>query len=259
MLGLIRLGSVSLLLMLAACQSVPVDSSQSGGENHEAAEYNLQAGVGYLQQQQYQRALVKFEKALQQRPDYLEAGLGKAAALQSIGRQNEAAVVYQTLIDDFSKRSEPVRAYAGMLCEQQRFEEAERVMLKGLANGTFEDGAVVYLSLSRCAIRGKRYDLVAIYLERATDIEPDNLDIVLQRAWLGYLQADYYKAKALLEFFESRSPLRADAAQLGYQVAVAQNNVGGMATYGQILRQNYPRVWAQIEANNTQSKSPQHP
>lgn len=258
MAQLLRFGCALLVLMLTACASVPVDSNETGGENREAAEYNLQAGVGYLRQQQYQRALVKFEKALQQQPNFLEAGLGKAAALQSIGRQNEAETLYLELIDDFSKRSEPVRAYAGMLCEQQRFQDAERVMLKGLSKGAFEDGAVVYLSLSRCAIRGKRYDLVATYLERATDIEPDNLEIVLQRAWLGYLKGDYYKAKALLEYFESRSPLRADAAQLGYQVAVAQNNVGGMATYGQILRQNYPRVWAQIEANN-QSKSPQHP
>lgn len=245
----IRFASALLLLLLAACQSVPVDSSESGGENHEAAEYNLQAGVGYLHQQQYQRALVKFEKALQQKPDFLEAGLGKAAALQSIGRQHEAETVYQSLINDFSKRSEPVRAYAGMLCEQQRFKDAEKVMLKGLSKGVFDDGVAAYLRLSRCAIRGKRYDLVATYLERATDIEPSNLDIVLQRAWLGYLQGDYYKAKALLEFFESRSPLRADAAQLGYQVAVAQNNVAKMATYGQILRQNYPQVWAQIDAN----------
>lgn len=252
---LVRSLSMVAVLLLAACQSVPVNPKDNTGENPEAAQYNMQAGMGYLRQQQYQRALFKFDKALQQDPTLVQAGLGKAAALQSMARQTEAETVYKTLIKENPKRSEPVSAYAGMLCEQQRFQEAEQWVLAGLKKGAFDDGAMAYLRLSRCAIRGKRYDLVATYLERASDISPKNLEIVLQRAWLGYLQNDYYKSKALLEYFESRSALRSDAAQLGYQIAVAENNVGRMATYGQILRQNYPQVWAQIHANKAQANN----
>jgi|GEM_PF-3023035 len=237
-----------LIAILAACQTVPVENANRQQENPEAAQYNLQAGMGYLRQAQYQRALLKFEKALQQQPGLLEAGLGKAATLQSMGRQAEAEQLYQRLIRDHSKRSEPVSAYAGMLCEQQRYLDAEKSVLAAAKQGVFASDADAYLRLGRCAMRGKRYDLVAKYLEKATDRAPSNLEIVLQRAWLGYLQADYYKAKSLLAYFESRSPLRADAAQLGYQIAVAENDKGRMATYEQILRQNYPQVWAQLQA-----------
>ena len=241
-----------LIAILAACQTVPVDDANRQQENPEAAQYNLQAGMGYLRQAQYQRALLKFEKALQQQPGLLEAGLGKAATLQSMGRQADAEKLYQDLIRDHAKRSEPVSAYAGMLCEQQRYLEAEKAVLSALKKDVFASGADAYLRLGRCAMRGKRYDLVAKYLEKATDRAPKNMEIVLQRAWLGYLQKDYFKAKSLLEYFETRSPLRADAAQLGYQIAVAQKDKGRVATYEQILRQNFPQVWAQLQAQPAQ-------
>lgn len=251
--------SAGLLLLLAACQSVPVESSNNDKTaNAEAAEFNLQAGLGYLRQQQYQRALAKFDKALQQEPNKLEASMGKAAALQSLGRGIQAEAVYEDLIADFPARYEPASAYAGLLCEQQRFQQAESVLLSALKEGAFSSGDQVYLRLARCAVRGQRNDLASLYLNRAESLAVETKsaatvlsDIALQRAWLAYGQQRYPEAQQRLEEFERSSPLRPDAVRLGYQIAKAQNNVERMATYGQILRQNYPQLWTQL------SNSPQ--
>jgi type IV pilus assembly protein PilF len=249
-----------LATLLLGCQSVPVDSSAKAVDaNAEASEFNLQAGLGYLRQQQYQRALLKFEKALQQDETNLEAAMGQAAALQSLGRRIQAETVYEDLLADFPKRYEPASAYAGLLCEQQRFQEAESILLTALKKGAFASGDQIYLRLARCAVRGQRNDLAGLYLDRAEAIASETksgaggvAEITLQRAWLAYGQQRFETAQQQLEAFERTSPLRPEAVRLGYLIAKAQNNVERMATYGQILRQNYPQLWNQLTAASQQ-------
>lgn len=247
----LRLCSLLFVLALSACQQVPVEPNGiDANDNPEAADYNVQAGVGYIRQQQFQRALVKFEKALQQNPSLIEAGLGKAAALQGLQRMQLAEELYLSLIKQNPKRHEPATAYAGLLCQQQRFEQAEAVMLSALKEKAFLSGDEAYLRLSRCALRGERVDLAELYLQRAQEYaEGDTAsskEIALQQAWLSYTQKQYSVAQTWLETFERHSPLRADAVRLGYQIASAQNNAERMATYGQILRQTYPQIWSQL-------------
>lgn len=244
------------LLLLSACQQVPVEPSDSNENNQEAADFNIQAGVGYLRQQQNQRALLKFEKALQQAPDSVEAGMGKAAALQNLEQANEAEAIYKQLVADHRKRHEPASAYAGLLCQQQRFQEAEAVMLSALKNRAFASGDEAYLSLSRCALRGQRRDLAELYLTRAQTFASGNTvtskEIALQQAWLAYGGGKHAEAAAFLALFESHSPLRADAVRLGYLIAKAEGSAERMATYSQILRQKYPQLWGQMKTAQQQ-------
>ncbi|MDD9893110.1 MAG: tetratricopeptide repeat protein, partial [Gammaproteobacteria bacterium] len=204
------------LVVLAGCQTAApqaIDSDRSAN-NAEAADFNVQAGLGYLRQQQYLRALSKFEKALQQQPDSIEASMGKAAALQSLERSPEAEQVYQKLVEDFPKRFEPPSAYAGLMCEQQRFKEAEAIMLSALKKGAFAQYENAYVRLARCAVRGQQPELAERYLQRAEKIANETNaddsvlnDITLQRAWLAYGQKHYAIAQERLERFESASPL----------------------------------------------------
>lgn len=242
--------------MLSACQHVPVEASDSNEKNQEAADYNIQAGVGYLRQQQNQRALLKFEKALQQAPKSVEAGMGKAAALQNMEQTNEAEAIYKQLVADHRKRHEPASAYAGLLCQQQRFQEAEAVMLSALKHRALTSGDEVYLRMSSCALRGQRRDLAELYLRRAQKFAEGNTvtskEIALQQAWLAYSGGKYTEASVFLATFESHSPLRADAVRLGYLIAKAENNAERMATYSQILRQKYPQLWEQMKTAQQQ-------
>lgn len=248
------------VLFVLGCQTVPQNETtqERKANNQEAAEINLQAGLGYLRQQQPMRALAKFEKALQQQPKLLDAQMGKAAALQSLGRTAEAEQVYVALLAAFPGRYEPPSAYAGLMCEQKRFKEAETTLLNAVKNKAFGRADSAYVRLARCAVRGQRPDLAELYLNRAQDIATSNgaddgalNEIALQSAWLAFSQQQYAVAQERLEKFERQSPLRADAVQLGYQIAKAQNNLDGIATYEQILRQNYPQIWNQI-SNPTQ-------
>lgn len=250
---------LALLLMsaLAACQTAPVNSEATSADaNKTAADYNLRAGLGYMQQQQYQRALLKFDKALQQQPQSLEAGLGKGAALQSLSRVSEAVAAYETLVGKHPKRSEPVSAYAGLLCEQKQFGDAERLVIRAIKRGAFERADEAYLRLGHCAVRGNNFALADRYLAHAEQLtqkrgSADTIsnDIALQRGWLAFQQRQYALAERCLDTYERRAPLREEAVRLGYSLAKARGDKDKQATYSQILKQNYPGAWQQLSGN----------
>lgn len=147
-------------------------SSSTTVQNPEAAKYNTQLGLAYLQQGDISRAKEKLLLATRQAPK-------DPLALEAMGyffditqQTVEAEKYYQMALKLAPKDGTVQNNYGGHLCRQQLYHEAINYFLLAAADINYLSTATAYENAGLCALQIPDYKLAKLYLERALAIDP---------------------------------------------------------------------------------------
>jgi protein O-GlcNAc transferase len=171
-------------------------------------------GAALLRQDEAQRALDLFFKALTLRPEFFEAHFNAGKALAQLSRHDEAVARYQHAISLAPARAEAHNDLGIALCQRGRIDEAIASYREALR--LQPDYAQAYNNLGNALrVRGSLAESVAAY-GQALRFAPDDAEV-----WnnLGSVQAAMGDLEAATRAFERALQIRPDLNE-------AHNNLG---------------------------------
>ena len=230
-------GIFLLSMLLSACAG---NSRTGATDASEAAEINMRLGLNYMQRGDYEFALEKLEKALQQDPNLPSAHNTIAILYQRLGEEEKAEKHFKKAVELAPQYSEAQNNYGAFLCRQQRYDEAEARFLIAVENPLYQSVAEAYENAGLCAMQKPDVKKAESYFRRALQIEPALSKSLLQMAEISYEQQNYLQARAYVQRFHNAATWTPRALLLGIKTENKLGDEDAVASYILILRSRFP-------------------
>ena len=239
--GCTPLGAVS---MIGSTISRTVEIEQNKKErepvNRRVAYTNVNLGVEYMRQGDYEKALSKFNRAIDADDKY-------AVAYNMLG------VLYQLLEepeqaeDNFNKalKLEPedpsaLNNYGQFLCKQEREAEAEEKFLAAAANPFYSTPELAYTNAGSCAYLHKNVERAEQYFQKSLQVNPQMPVALSQMAEITFDKGQYTTARDYLERYLEVASHTPKTLWLGIRIERQFNDLDRLASYTLLLRNKYP-------------------
>ncbi len=234
------------LWMLSQSGCVTVDSTGASTDNSptDAAQANVDLGVGYYRQGNLPQAQLALERAVELDPKLPAAQSMLALVYEASGDVEAAERHYRRSVALAPRDPDALESLAIFLCRQSgRREDALEV---------FDEAAAIPLSvaytdkgslLTNAGVCAKPLDLARAeeYLRRALRLRPNYAEALLQLADVAYKRKDYLPARAFLQRYTEVQPATPPTLWLGMQIEEA---LGATAAAGRLaaeLKSSFPR------------------
>lgn len=205
-----------------------------------AAEINVQLGLNYLQRGNYEIALEKLEKALQQDPNLPSAHNTVALLYQRLSVLDKTEYHFKKAVSLQPTYSEAQNNYGVFLCQQKRYEEAEKRFLATLKNPLYRSSAQALENAGMCANRIPDQTLAESYFRKALQKNENLSKSLLQMAKLRFLDVDYEEAHSYMKRYQTVGKWSASALFTAIQIENKRNNQNAVASYALLLKANFP-------------------
>ena len=231
---------VSLLVGCTSTNGGTRNASQNVASDPKAAEINMRLGLNYMQRGDYQVALDKLQRALQQDPNLSSAHNTIAILYQRLGEMDKAEYHFKKAIQLVPNYSEAQNNYGVFLCEQARYQEAEQRFLEAIKNPLYSNVSQALENAGICVGLIPDTTLAEYYFRKALQINPNLTKSLLQMAELSYLNIDYVEAKSYLERHQLVSQWSPRALLLAIKIESKLGDKDAVASYDLILRARFP-------------------
>lgn len=233
---LIVLFSIS-LIALTGCSGKAV---KEGIDVTKAAEDNAVLGLRYMQQGNYERALLKLNKAIGFDNRYGPAYHYRAELYRRLEEYEKADQDYRDAVyyseDDYSLYNN----YGIFLCSQGRYDEGEKQLLRVLDNPVYPRKDQVYENLGLCVEKKPDLEQAEQYLRTALRLNPRLPKALLAMARLSFEQGNNLGARAHLQRYLEVARHTAETLWLGIRIERLLGDRNTVSSYGLQLKSNFP-------------------
>lgn len=234
-LPVLRLISVGAgFLTLSAC--VATHPIRKG----DAASYNVQLGVAYMDQGNLQVAKDKLDKALEEDPRLPAVHTARALLFDRLNKPKETDDEFREALrldgDDPSIQN----SYAVYLCRTGRTDEGVKLFQTVAANQLYRTPEIAYTNAGVCLRAARRYPPATEQFERALSIRPSYAEGVFQLVELYFMQGDLVHARAQLDKYLGTFDATPDLLFVGVRVTRAQGDQVAAAKLSRKLRVDFP-------------------
>ncbi|MGQ0699455.1 MAG: type IV pilus biogenesis/stability protein PilW [Panacagrimonas sp.] len=231
-------------VLLNACASSPeaarTSSARPQADFKEAARINTELGTAYTRNNDLDLALDKFNRAIEQEPDYAPAHAGVAFVYVRRGDSQRAEEHYRRALkinpDDAGTRNN----FGVFLCGQNRGKEAENLFLHAAKDSGYAEPEKAYTNAGVCARKVPDLDKAEAYFRKALELRPEFGEALAQMASLCVERRDYLRARAFLQRYEKVGPPTAQILAMGSQVELALGDKKAAADYATRLKTQFP-------------------
>ena len=240
---------------LSACQTAPLNNQgidekaglstqysdmRSGAKT--AADVNTELGAGYIGNGRYDRALIKLNKAIKQDPRHALAHNYLGVLYGRLERPEQAYREFETSVKLSPNDSTILNNYAIFLCEQKKYDEAQKKFSKVIDNPLYINRAGAYQSAGWCATESGNYDLAEKLYRKALTLNTSLPRSQLGLARIYYKQANYDYAWTYFKRFDAGSVPDADSLWLGINILRKMNNPDNnlLSSYKLQLKSKFP-------------------
>jgi type IV pilus assembly protein PilF len=244
-------GGVLVALLLTACTG---NAKRQTEKAHEAAIYNVQLGLAYMNQGDLERAKDKLDRALAQDPDNPDVHSARATLFARLKQKDKADEEFRTALRLAPHDPRMVNNYAVYLCENGRTDEGVKRFLEAARNPLYPTPEAAYTNAGVCQRAAKRDDEARVNFARALQLKPNFAEAQFQLANLQFEHAEFAPARAGIDAFIGTYNATADLLLLGVRVARAQGDRLGAQRYARKLQLDFPgtdqaRALAQLDHN----------
>lgn len=246
------ISSIALVISLTGCiatktsssaATLSAEASTTRGDTKNvraAAGYNVQLGIGYLQQGNIQRAKAKLLLALKQAPNWPPALDAMGYFLEKTGEPEQAKEYYTKALQIAPHDGSVLNNYGTFLCRQKKYAEAEQYFLAAVKDPDYLTTAEAYENAGLCALEIPNDKKAELYFKKALLQEPQRLTSLYELAQLNFKQQQYQQTLHYIDTYLSITQGDAKILFLGYQAAIKLNDKALAARYTSLLRNNYP-------------------
>lgn len=224
------------LITQAACDSV---STNTMSQNSIAANYNVQLGLGYLEQNQKVRAKQKLLLALHQAPNWPIALNAMAYFLEKTGEDKEAAYYYQSALKNSPHDGASLNNYGAFLCRKGNYQLAKQYFLKAVNEINYVNSAEAYENAGLCSLQA--YDELngETFFLKALEQDPMRLASMFELAKIYFNKNNLKKADFYIKRYNQYSTPDAQALWLGIRIARKLGDLDTIGKNGMILQRYY--------------------
>jgi type IV pilus assembly protein PilF len=244
-----RFLSVLTLLLLTACAS-----SQHKEKARDAAVYNVQLGLTYMNQGDLERAKDKLDRALSQDPNNADVRSARATLFARLGEKDKADAEFRAALHLAPQDPRMVNNYAVYLCQNGRYEEGVKRFLEAARNPLYPTPEAAYTNAGVCLRSAKRDDEARANFMRALQLRPNFGEAQFQLANLQFDHGELAPARTGIDNFIGTYNATADLLLLGVRIARAQGDRLAAQRYARKLQLDFPgteqaRALAALEHN----------
>lgn len=232
-----RMLSITLLVALAGCVS---STQHSVSSNDEAAGFNVQLGLGYLQQGNLVVAKEKLERAERESPHDPKVHNAMGLLYERLGDSKRADDEYRTALRYAPKDPEVANNYAVFLCKSGRTEDAIKYFLEAGRNPLYRTPEASYTNIAVCLRAAHREDEAKQNLQHALAIKPNFAEAAYQLADLEFERGRLNDARAAVTHYTDSFDATPDLLLLGVRIARAMGDRVAADRYARSLRMDFP-------------------
>lgn len=235
------LGIILIISGLASCdQFIRNDQPTLEEQTNAVATTNLNLGVAYMQQREYEKSLEKLNKALAADPDYIPTHNALGLLYQRIGKNEEAERFFKKALSLNPNNPQTLNYYGQFLCSTKHYDEGEEYLLKAAANPLYETPEIAVTNAGTCALNNNHPDMAETYFRQALDKNPRVPIALLQMAQLSYNNGNYLSARGYLQRYLEIAQHTPASLWLGIQIEQQLGDKDSLASYALLLRNNFP-------------------
>lgn len=228
-------------LVLSACVTTDPegDRVKSIASNEDAAQYNMQLGVDYLQRGKLELAKDKLERALEQDPKLPQAHTAMALLYEQLGQADRADKHYRQALS-LSTDAAMHNNYGVFLCRQGKREKAEEHFLEAIGDRLYATPEAALTNLGFCLRQDGEFERAEEYFRQALRRDPRFPDALWQMANVAYEQGNYLQARAFLQRYAEKASEGSSALWLGMLIEQELEDDAAVEDYEQRLKRDYP-------------------
>lgn len=233
-----------LSIMLGGCVTEQTSGRvQPKEQPEEAADLNVQLGVGYLRQGDLKAAQGKLEKAIELEPGNVTAHRALGLVYERLGDDEAAERQYRKAVSLAPGDPEALNSLAVFLCSDDRSrEEALDKFDRAIAvpqSRQYSNKAMLNTNAGVCA-KQKDLALAENYLRTALAFDSSFADALLQMADVAYRRQNYLQARAFLQRYSAVAATSPAVLWLSFQVEIAMGDVKAADEAARTLRREFP-------------------
>jgi len=237
---LCRLIILLLPMMVVGCVTTNTGDMPPTASKQEAAELNMDLGISYLRQGDFEEAMVKLEKSIAEEPKNPTAHRALAHVFEILGDDVGAEKEYRIAVRQAGDDADALNDLAVFLCRHGDEREAMPLFDRAAEVPLYQSKHMIYTNAGTCA---KEFNLLEAedYLRQALMLKPSYSEALYQMGDVAYLQENYLQARAFIDRYVAISTSSTpDALWLGYRVETALSNPKAAATYADQLLNKFP-------------------
>jgi type IV pilus assembly protein PilF len=233
-----RLGAcVALALLLGGCTS---SNPQKASRTRDAATYNVQLGIAYMNEGDLERAKDKLDRALSQDPQSADVHSARAMLFERMGDNAHADAEFRSAMRLSPHDPKVLNNYAVYLCQSGRNEEGVKRFLEVAHNALYPTPQAAYTNAGVCLRAMKRDEEARADFTRALQLQPNYAEAAFQLATLQFQHGELAPARASIDAFIGSFSETPDLLLLGARVAHAQGDRVAELRYARKLQLDFP-------------------
>jgi len=225
-------------LLLAGC--VSSKAQQKAAKQREAATYNVQLGVAYMNQGDLARAKDKLDKAYGQDPDNPDVRSARAMLYERLGEKDKADSEFRAALRLAPNDPNVINNYAVYLCQVGRTDDGVKRFLEAATNPLYPTPEVAYTNAGVCLRAAKRDEEARADFVRALQLKPNFAEAAFQLATLQFQLNELAAARTGIDAFLGTYEATPDLLLLGVRVARAQGDRLAAQRYARKLQLDFP-------------------
>lgn len=220
-----------------------------------AAKFNLQLGMGYLEQGDVERAKGKFLKALKQSPKMPEVHYNMAHFYYLIDEYKLADSHFKKAIRFAKGSSKGVLGtarnnYGVFLCQTKKYDAAEFEFLTAIDDPDYADTASAYENAGLCALKANSPKKAKQYFQRAIKQNPLSTKALIEVADLYYKDNEITNARFYLDRYHQLTSSSKRSMLLSLRIANQEDNPQLVESLTQAIIDKYPNIKSAVNEIN---------
>ncbi|MCC6302337.1 MAG: type IV pilus biogenesis/stability protein PilW [Gammaproteobacteria bacterium] len=236
------------LLVAAGCSSGP---RKFESRHDSPADINAKLGLSYMQQGDYDVALEKLKKALEQDPDSVTANHYIAELYRLLGNHELAEQHYKKALRLDANNPAVQNNFGVFLCDRKRYDEAEKHFMLAARIPSYRRPDEAYENAGLCALRIPDATRAEKYFRQALDINPLLPNALYQMALLNFNAGQHLSARAFLQRYAAFAAPTPQTLWLAVRVERALDNGELADQYALELRTKFPQSQEAAELRQT--------
>jgi type IV pilus assembly protein PilF len=215
-------------------------SSRKGESKSDAAAYNMQLGVGYLQKGNLAVAQEKLERSYKENPRDPNVHSALALLYERLNEPKKVDMHYREAVRLAPKNPEISNNYAVYLCRNGRTEEGVKRFLDAASNPLYRKPEAAFTNAGVCLRNAKKESEAEQNFLRALKVRPNYAEAAYQLGDLDFGRGRLKEARARVDGYLGAFAATPDLLLLGVRVTAALGDRLAAERYARRLRVDFP-------------------
>jgi type IV pilus assembly protein PilF len=235
---------IAILAVVGTLSSCATPNNHStnkvASQSQDAASYNTQLGLGYLQQGEMERAKAKLNKAMAQAPEVPSVHAAMAFYHEKTGDSDLADTEYRKAISLNPRGGEALNNYGAFLCGRGEYQKAINYFLQAIKDPSYTTTAQAYENAGLCALKMPNQTLALQYFEKTLQQDPSRSAALLEMSQFYFNKENYPLASTYIERYKKESAPTARSLLLDIRIAHELKEDNTVASNALFLKNLFP-------------------